>query len=285
MKRRHPRVAGARRGLRALALGALLACGAAAAAAAEEKPMRELDPVHVSAIRDPEARKYKAILAGLDTFDEYHALAPRVDKLRFRIDPRRKQAPPVAPQVRLAGDDGFVLPLALDATGRFEVPRSEAAEDARSELELNQKRGLYRIGIEVKTPGLAPDRRRLGDLRLECKVLIAIGKAEMPFYWVGLINGILLRSDWCSFFGDEKSTAYGGAAKEAGFGFRVERPFTEAILVEGKRSALLKRSGDHVEVPIGNSTWSDEAMIEFTFAEPGVAMATGTAGGTPRTAP
>jgi hypothetical protein len=265
-------------------LGALLLCGGAAA---EDKPVRELDPVHVNAMRDPEVRKYKHILAGLDAFDKHHALAPQVDRLRFLVEPRQRQATPAALRVRLVGERDFTLPIALDAGGRFEVPRSEAAEDADSELELNQKRGLYRIGVEVKTPGLPDNRRRLGDLRLECKVQIAIAKSEIPFIWVGVINGLLLRTDWCSFFGDEKSTAYKGAARDAKFGYRAGRPIKEAILVEGNRSALLESNGSSYQVPIGNSTWSDEAMIELTFGDdaPASVAATGTAGETPRTAP
>ncbi len=269
--------------MRTLALGALFACGATQAA--DAPPARELDPVHVNAMRNPEIRKYKHILAGLDTFDKYHSLAPKVDRLRFTAEPRKKQEVPVTPKVRLVGERDFTLPIALDANGRFEVPRSEQAEDADSELELNQKKGVYRIGVEVRTPGLPDNRRRLGDLRLECKVQIAIAKSEIPFIWVGVINGFLLRTDWCSFFGDEKSTAYDGAAKDAHFGYRAARPIKEAVLVEGNRSALLKSKGQSFEVPIGNSTWSDEAIIELTYTEDVVLAATGTAGETPRTAP
>lgn len=274
-----------RQALRALAFAALLV--SSGAGAADTPAVHELDPVHVNAMRNPEVRKYEHILAGLDAFDKYRALAPQVDRLRFVAEPRDHVAPPAMLKVRLVGDDDFTLPIALDATGRFEVPRSEAAEDADSELELNQKRGLYRIGVEVKTPGLPENRRRLGDLRLECKVQIAIAKSEIPFIWVGVINGFLLRTDWCSFFGDEKSTAYDGAAKDAHFGYRAGRPLKEAILVEGNRSALLRSKGRSYEVPIGNSTWSDEATIELTFADEArvVAAATGTAGETPRTAP
>ena len=52
------------RALSAVAFGTLLLCGSAAAA--EDKPVRELEPVHVNAMRNPEIRKYKVILAGLD---------------------------------------------------------------------------------------------------------------------------------------------------------------------------------------------------------------------------
>ena len=270
------------RALKTIVAGTLLVCGAAGASPDKPAaPVKQLDPVHVNAMRNPEVKKYKAILAGLDTFDKFHGLAPAVGKLQFRLSPRGKDEMPEPLAVRLAGDDGFRLALALDAAGRFVVPRSAAALDAKSELELNRKRRVYRIEPDIRTPGLAPNQRRLGDLRLECKVMMAIGKEEMPLWGVVLVNGILLRTDWCGFFGDEKSSAYGGVSKEANFGYRAERPLSQAVLVDGNRSALLEVSGSSFNVPIGNSTWSDDAIVELSFAEP----PTGTAGETPRTAP
>ncbi len=270
------------RALKAIVAGALLVGGTAGAAPDQPAAqVKELDPVHVNAMRNPEVRKYKAILAGLDSFDKYHGLAPAVGKLRFRFTPRGKDDSPLPLAVRLVGDNGFKLPLSIDADGRFVVPRSEQAEDAGAELELNRKRRVYRTTPDIRTPGLAENQRRLGDLRLECKVMIAIGKEEMPLWAVVLVNGILLRSDWCGFFGDEKSSAYGGVAKEANFGYRAERPLSQAVLIDGNRSALLEVEGSSFNVPIGNSTWSDDAIVELTFGQP----PTGTAGETPRTAP
>ena len=258
------------RALHAMALGALLWSGGAGAV--EDKPVRELEPVQVNAIRDPEVRKYSAILAGLDAFDAHHGLAPAADRLRFRIERLKGAGAPALPQVRLVGDGGFTLPLPLDAESRFVVPRSDAAKDAGAELDLNQKRQRYRIEPDVRTPGLPPNRRRLGDLRLECQVAVAIGKKESSFVWVLTVNGILRTTDWCSFFDDKKS---------ARFGFHAERALAGALLVEGSRSALLKTRQESFEVPIGDSSWSNDALVELSFAEP----PTGTAGETPRTAP
>ncbi|MFC0254013.1 hypothetical protein [Massilia consociata] len=257
-------------------LGSLLLCAAAGAAqaagAATELPaVRELDPVHVNAMRNPEVRRYKAILAGLDSFDEHRKMAPAVDRLYFRLEPRRKDELPGPPAARLVGDGGFTLPLPLDAAGRFAVPRSEAARDANSELELNKKRRVYRIMPDIRTPGLGPNQRRLGDLRLECKVMVAIAKEEAPWYILVAANGVLRTSDWCGIF----------TADKAEWAAHVGQPLREAVLREGDRSAALKVKGDAFEVALAEPGWSDEAVIELSFAEP----LTGTAGETPRTAP
>lgn len=265
----------------ALFLGSALLCGAAGAA---EKPVRELEPVHVNAMRNPEIRKYKVILAGLNAFDKHRALAPAAERLQFRFTTNNKDEAADALAARLVGDGGFRLPVAIAADGRFSVPRSEAAEDAQSELELNRKRGVYRTSPDIHTPGLPEHQRRLGDLRLECKVTIAMAKAEIPTFWVLAINGILMRTDWCGFFGDQEDTRFEGASKKAHFGYRADRPLAQALLVEGNRSALLNVNGKSFDVPIGNTSWGDNALIELRFADP-AAPPTGTAGETPRTAP
>jgi hypothetical protein len=265
----------------ALALAALLAC--AGTSAAEPAP-RELDPVHVNAMRNPDVRKYKVILAGLDAFDRYRALAPAAERLQFRLTTREKDESPEPLAARLVGDGDFKLPIAIDAGGRFTVPRSEAAEDANSELELNRKRRLYRTNPDIRTPGLPDNQRRLGDLRLECKVTIAMAKAEIPTFWVMTINTLLLRTDWCGFFGDQEDFRWEGVSKQAHFPYRSDRPLAGAILVEGNRSAKLEAKGNTFQVPIGNASWSDDAVVELTYAET-AETPTGTAGETPRTAP
>ena len=266
-----------RRTLLACALGSLLCCGPAAAVPGVDEP----STIHVNAIRNPEIHKYKAILAGLDSFDKHHALAPNVPELRFRIEPRLGAPLPEQPKVRIEGEHDFVLPLALDATHRFSVPRSEAALDAEGELVLNQKRRNYRVVPEVRTPGLPENVRRMGDLRLECKVMIAIAKDEIPLFWVLTINSILLTRDWCSFFSEKE--------RSATFGFKTERPIVGALLREGERSKELKNTDKEFSVGIGDAEWSDEALVELEFAPPAAAAAlaavTGTAGETPRTAP
>jgi hypothetical protein len=270
------------RALPLVILGSVLLCGAAGAA--EDKPVRELEPVHVNAMRNPEVRKYKVILAGLDAFDKHHGLAPAAERLQFRLSTRKKDESPEPLAARLVGDGGFKLPVSIDAGGRFTVPRSEAAEDANSELELNRKRRVYRTEPDVRTPGLPENQRRLGDLRLECKVTVAMAKEEIPTFFVLTINTILMRIDWCGFFGDQEDTRFEGAARTAHFSYHAERPLAQALLVEGNRSALLKVKGESYEVPIGNTSWGDDALVELTYAaqpEP----ATGTAGETPRTAP
>jgi len=260
-----------KRTLIACALGSLLLGGPAAAVPGVDEP----STVHVKALRNPEVRKYKTILVGLDTFEKHHALAPKVPELRFRIDGRRGAGLPEQPSVRIEGEHDFLLPLALDAANRFTVPRSEAALDARGELVLNQKRTHYQILPEVRTPGLPANVRRLGDLRLECKVLIDLAKEDVPLFWVLAINGVFMTRDWCSFFSERE--------RKATFPFKAGAPLAEAILHEGNRSKALEIEKDEFRIGLADAEWSDEALVELRFEAP--AALTETAGGTPRTAP
>jgi hypothetical protein len=246
--------------------------GAGAAAAEISKPDSP-EEIKVNAMRDPEVRKYKAIVAGLDAFDEYHGMAPAVPALQFRVEPRRGADKPVLPAARLGGDDGFSLALAVDTDGMFTVPRSQSALEANAELVLNQKRRHYRVTPVVRSPGLPDHVRRLGDLRLECRVQVAIVKEEIPLWVVLAANTILRTRDWCGFTFEGKS----------GFTFKHTHALRAAVLVDGNRSALLETEGKGFRVPLGDTGWSDDTLVELEL-EP-VAETTGTAGETPRTAP
>lgn len=256
--------------------GAILCVGLAGAA--ERSAPDNPDTIDVNAVRDPEVRKYTSILAGLDAFDRHRHLAPAVDALRFRVLPPRDPDSAAVIRVRLEGDDGFALPIAPDARGEYIVPRSAAAQAANSELVLNQKSSRYRIQPHVRSPGLPDNVRRLGDLRLECKVWVAISKEEIGLMWTLTINGLLRTRDWCTFLDKGK----------AGYAFHVREPLVRAILHEGNRSALLESRRRSFMAPLHDQSWGDEALVELEFEAPAAALggaATGTAGGTPRTAP
>jgi len=266
----------------ALASG-LVPPGAAGAAQEKDEP----GTVHINAVKDPELRAYRAIVAGLDTFDAQHALAPAVPQLRFQVEGRDGEVlEGERPLARIAADD-FSIPLSLDEQARFSVPRSQAAWDARAELILNRKKSDVRVETWVRTPGLADNQYRMGDIRLDCRVKVAIGKAEIPFWAVGLVNGLLLTTDWCSWLKGE--TPKGG---DRSWSRRADAKLGAATLRDGERSLALKVSGKSFRIPIGDTSWSNDALIEVTYApaedtaaQTAAPALTRTAAETPRTAP
>ena len=247
----------------ALVLYALL-MGALPAAHADEP----VPTVQVKAITDPEMRSYRDIAAGLDAFDRHRALAPNA-ALRFRM--RHKNGPPATAadglQLRLASDDGsFQEPVPIDGEGLLTVARNRAADDADATFILNQKNGLYTGHPEVRTAGLPDNVRRLGDLRLECRVTVAIFKEQIPFLAKATLNTLMLTSDWC-------------AKKEFNYGTLTPRAGVTGVLRDGERTRTLETHDWDVLVPIGDTSWPDDALVQFD-EEP-----TRTADGTPRTAP
>jgi hypothetical protein len=246
--------------LLALLLPVMLACASIPAAAAE--PDKDPGTVHINAMKNPELKSYRAIMAGLDKFDDLHALAPNVAQLRFQVDARGKgeKSPGAEPLVaRIAADD-FSIPLTLDQDLRFSVPRSRAAYDAKAELILNRKKYEARVEPYVRTPGLADDRYRMGDVRLDCQVKVAIGKEEIPFWANALVNSILLTTDWCSWFKGE--TPKGGSRF---WSHKAGAALSSATLREGERSVPLEVEGKSFRLPIGDTSWGNEAMIELVF--------------------
>ena len=43
--------------------------------------------IHVNRIRNPELKSYRVMAAGLDAFDDHHALAPKAREVRFQLIP------------------------------------------------------------------------------------------------------------------------------------------------------------------------------------------------------
>lgn len=208
--------------------------------------------VQVSGIADPEMRSYRNVAAGLDAFDAHRGLAPNA-VLQFRM--RHADGSPVGPGdalgLRLASDDGsFREDVAVDAAGLLTVKRSQSAWDADATFILNRKNGQYAGHPEVRTAGLPDNVRRLGDVRLECRVTIAIVKEQMPFLAKAAINTLMLTSDWC-------------AKKDFSFSVMATGSGARAVLRDGERTRALTTRGWNVDVPIGDASWSDDALVQF----------------------
>jgi hypothetical protein len=211
--------------------------------------------VHVDGLKNPQMRAYRAVSAGLDMFDRQHALAPAAPEVRFRILSRNNEPahePGLA--LRIASDDQSA-PVPISADGMFSVPRLAWAYDEKADLMFNWKTGAYRLEPDVRTPGLPDNARRLGDLRLQCKVSLAIAKEEIPFWVVAMVNTLLLSTDWCMT-----------TLKDAKFSFPSLGPLTGATLTYGDRSLKLSTSRASYTVPIPDRSWPDDALVKLEFA-------------------
>jgi hypothetical protein len=235
---------------------ALLFCLALAGSAqASGAPAPDTPEVKVNSIKDPEMRAYRSIWAGIEAFDENHALAPGA-VLRFQMT-HADGGPANASDgllLRLAGDDSS-KPVPIDAGGRFTVERDRAAYDADASFILNKKNGLYTARPDIRSPGLPDNVRRLGDLRLECRVLVAIIKEQLPFLAKAAINTMFMTGDWCG-------------KKDVNFSFVADKEIAAVTMRAGGRSQELQLEGWRYMVPVGSKDWPDDALIELQYTVP-----------------
>lgn len=243
----------------ALATGLL--CGSQAASAGTqadapaEAPAETGQSIHINSIRNPELKSYRVMAAGLDAFDDYHALAPGAREVRFKLV-AGSRAPADAMQdlaLRIAGNEtSIALPLAAD--GSFTLPRSAQADSEDADLVTNKKKGNYRWQPSIHSDGVPAGMRRLGDLRLQCQVTIAIAKKEIPF-WIRTLVGTLLRTtDWC-------------ASEQLKMHTRSDQAIASATLLDGERRIALKveKEGRAFLSPIGDTRYGDDTLIELLY--------------------
>jgi len=127
---------------------------------------------------------------------------------------------------------------------------SHSRGDQNAELLLNKPKGGFRWDPLIESPGVPANMRRLGDLRLECQVLIAVGKEELAFWQRALANTLFLGSDWCNSDKVDLPTF-------------SQRTIKAAWLVDGAaRIALpLYELGSGFIAPIRHKAYPDDTLI------------------------
>jgi len=223
---------------------------------AQEEPPKM---VAVKGLKDPELRSFRSVTVGLDTFDAYHQLAPKVPALRFRLKAREATEDKSTGGITLnIVGNGDPIPVAIEADGGFSIGRNEAAYDDDADLMFNRKRGQFSSIADIRTPGLPGNVRRLGDLRLECKVNIAIVKTEIPLWMRATVTTFLLTPDWC-----KKLPIYfslpplGKLGKTALVYQERRRELTKEELENGFESPMLDAAA-----------WPDDTLLEMELAAP-----------------
>lgn len=240
--------------LSCVALAALQLSGATAMAAPADN---EGAKVLVNAVRGPELKSYRFMSAGLDAFDEHHALAPKAPHVRFRLRPLSTK-PSLDMRdlaLRLAGNTiSVALPIAADNT--FLLARHDIAFAEDADLVLNKKRGDYRWDAMVNTPDVPEGMRRVGDLRLECQVVVAVAKKNMNLMERAFAATVFGGTDWCK-------------SPRMEMGTRTTRKVASATLVSGERRVALKLSDDGFgySTPPESEGFPNDALVEVKYTD------------------
>jgi hypothetical protein len=237
------------RATRPLMLALALCAALSAQAAAQDEPKEAV----LKDVQDPQLRSFRTVTAGLDTFEKFHAMAPAVATLHFRLRPREQAAGTVT--LSIVGQ-GAPIPVPIDAEGSFALRRNQAAYDENAELIFSPMRDYSASVADIRTPGVPANARRLGDLRLECKVNLAVIKKEIPFLAKAVVNTFLLTSDWCS-----KMPMF--------LSLPSDKKIRKATLVFGDRRRELTRDEvvNGYKSPLLDPAWPDDSLLELDVDE------------------
>ncbi|MCE3261234.1 MAG: hypothetical protein K0R43_313 [Pseudoduganella sp.] len=213
--------------------------------------------VEVKGIRNGDLKNYRAMLAGLDAFESNRALAPNAPEVRFWLRPRSDVASLDTEGLTLTiRADSKSIPLALGPNLDFSVPRDATAEDENADMDLNKPKRNFRVHPDVRSPNVPAGMRRLGDLRLECRVLVDIGKKEIGVFYTLFINSLLLTTEWCNHEWLQMPTP-------------TPYKLASATLLAGDQRIPLKidENGRGYTPPLRDKQYADDTLIELRAAE------------------
>ncbi len=265
----------------AMQVAMLLTCTAARADQPQDKAGAREDAVPtitVSRMRDPVDKSYRKMLKGMDLFEKMHGMAPNAS-LRYKLLPRQRDTDMAGIVLNIVGETVTIpVPVAPDHT--FTLERHQRALDEDASVIPNRKARSMTWRTEIRTPGLPPNTRRLGDLRLECQVGMEAGLISDYLPVIGQIANVLQRLlDYCNgsevhylFFSDRplfSVTMVAGTRREILsvdelYAGASVRPMSKADLSSCDCQVLLDRT---YFLPLGDRSWPDDTLIEFEYMD------------------
>lgn len=200
-------------------------------------------------------------------FQKHRQLAPDA-ALTYRVYARQRADDLERADLGLVGAHGR-LPVQLDARQSFVPDPSWLALDPDSELRSKLAEGRITWRPDIRTPGWPADERRLGDLRLQCRIAFASGLARTDPVWVNMLQGLFRP------FYDQCEVADWSPSNFA------DRPIFSVTLVHGERRLKLNQRYLHgltddqgaicdwgfrlrdrmFRVPLGDASWPDETRV------------------------
>jgi hypothetical protein len=264
--------------LPALTAAGLLAWGASQAQ--DRAAGGALPPVTISgkALRDPVEKSYRRMVRGMELFERNRAMAPQA-ALRFKLLPRKRDTNLNDLDLHVLGTT-VEIPVAVAADQTFTLPRDAKALAENAVVSPDRKALTMTWRADIRTPGLPPNTRRLGDLRLECQVGMEAGLiSNSPSFITQLFGAPSNTPAYCNtpdnrylFFADQPVfgvTLVSGARRES---VRVGRLYASAI-----DEPNLKRELPYCDcevlldrayfLPLADASWPHDTLVEFDFME------------------
>ena len=260
---------------------AVLACAlACAGAAAQTAPAGQLKEVTVTSTTSPKTveKSFRKMIRGLDYFEQHQAQAPAAS-LRFKLLPRRADTRMDAITVEVAGRQvDYFVPVAADRS--FAIERNAQAYEEDAQVIIDRKLQSATWRIDIRSPGVPANARRLGDLRLECQAGFAAGLvSNSPSFLDSLSEALSTTPAYCNtrnprylFFADRPIfgvTLISGARREAVPVSRLyagasETPDLRVKLPYCDCEVLVDRT---YFVPLDDRSWPDDTLVEMEYME------------------
>jgi hypothetical protein len=236
-----------------------------------------LPAVEVSALRDPVEKSYRKIVKGMDLFEQRRSLAPNA-LLRFKLLPRSRDTNMEGVTLSIVGDS-VNIPVPVTADSTFALQRSQQAVEDDAVVSPNRKARSMTWRTDIRTPGLPPNTRRLGDLRLECLVGIEADLVSGSGSVVEQIARAIADRGYCGqripeyFFFAERplwsvTLVYGNRREVLSvdhmYGGMSRDPMTSSDLRYCDCAVLLDRT---YYAPLGDRSWPDDTLLEFDYMD------------------
>lgn len=231
--------------------------------------------VRIPFVRDPVDKSYRKMIKGMERFERDRALAPDAT-LRFRLLPRLPNSKLEGVTLRILGDN-VAIPLPIAADFSFVLPRNAQALNEDAAVIASRRSDSMTWRAWVQSPGLAPGTRRLGDLRLECRVGMDAGLISNSSPMFAWLSDMLTDTDKVCNHPD------------GNYLFFADRPLFSVILRHGSRTevlpfhmlyaggqqtremlpfcdcqVLLERS---YYAPLWDRSWPDDTIVAFDYMD------------------
>lgn len=233
--------------------------------------------VVIRTTRDPVDKSYRKIVSGMRLFDQRKKhLAPNA-MLRYKLLPRQADTDMQNIELYIKGDT-FSQKVGIEDDRTFTLEYVQKAIDEDASVSPNRRAGSLTWRADIRSPGLAKNHRRLGDLRLECLVgreadLIS-NRPPIVAQAVSLLSNVI---DYC----DGIETHYLFFAEQAIFSVTMSfEGRRETLSIDELYAGTSYRGASKFRLsycdcqvlvdktyflPLGDHSWPDDTLIEFEY--------------------
>lgn len=252
---------------------------ACTAVGAQEPPRQAPQQITITGTsRQAVEKSYRKMVQGMDYFERARAAIAPDASLRFKLLPRKPGTDMDRIVLEVIGSTfSYAVPIAPDRT--FVLERDAKAMEEDAVVSTNRRRLSMTWRTEIRTPGLPPHIRRLGDIRLECEVGLEADLVSNSSPMRRVYDIFTDSKGYC----DRKDTMYLNFA---------ERPLFSVTLVAGARREVLpidrlyamasddpglKQDLPYCDcemlvdrtyfLPLGDHSWPNDTRVEFEFMD------------------